>query len=124
MIEVYTRKDGEIKVGKYFKAKEFFCSCGKCNNQLIDIKLIQTLDLLRVILGPIKINSAYRCEAHNKDIKGSEDSQHCKGKAADIVATNSTLEETRKQMELIGVGGLGKYDTFTHIDVREGKARW
>jgi len=82
---------------------------------------------------PITINSAYRCEAHNSSdaVKGSKNSQHLLGKAADIVIqgldpvldTYDYLEELILSGEILQ-GGLGMYQTFTHYDIRKTKARW
>jgi len=65
---------------------------------------------------------------------GSNDrSQHPKGKAADIVITNFTPDETVSVIEnmltneTLGsfhIGGLGRYNTFTHVDIRDNDARW
>ncbi len=74
---------------KNFKKSEFDCKCG-CempNDILINItKLANQLQYVRDnVAMPITINSAYRCEAHNKLVGGSVNSQHLLGKAADIV---------------------------------------
>lgn len=47
------------------------------------------LDKLREWYGkPIIVNSGYRGTELNEVVKGSNTSQHCKGEAADIVASN------------------------------------
>ena len=52
----------------------------------------QILDPLRKRYGkPIKVNSGYRCPQLNKAVKGSANSQHLYGLAADITA-GSTKE--------------------------------
>lgn len=50
--------------------------------------LVETLlDPLRQNYGkPIIVNSGYRCDALNKAVGGSKNSQHCLGQAADITA--------------------------------------
>jgi uncharacterized protein YcbK (DUF882 family) len=79
---------------------------------------------------PIKINSAYRCESYNTIIGGSKNSQHILGLASDIVVKGITPDNTfsflNKLMALniINLGGLGQYNTFTHIDFRGFIARW
>ena len=55
---------------------------------LDNIKIVaEMLQIVRNRLGKaIKINSAYRCKYHNDiTVKGSKNSQHKLGKAADIV---------------------------------------
>jgi len=46
---------------------------------------LNVLEIIRSYFNkPIKITSGYRCTALNRDIGGSESSQHCKCEAADI----------------------------------------
>ena len=124
---------------KNFKIDEF-----KCKGNLKDCKcempedvykniqeLAENLQIIRDELQePIKINSAYRCENHNRKIGGTSKSQHVKGKAADIVVKNLTPDEVANALDnlqqggFIKSGGLGRYDTFTHIDIRGTQARW
>lgn len=64
--------------------------------QLVD----QILDPLRKRYGkPIKVNSGYRCPQLNKAVKGSVNSQHLKGLAADITA--GSVKENKILFELI-----------------------
>ena len=94
-------------------------------------ELACSLQALRDFLGePIRINSAYRSEAHNKAIGGVKTSQHILGKAADIKVKDLDTKDLYLIIEsLIEVGdmkegGLGLYDTFVHYDIRGYKARW
>ena len=108
------------------------CSCEMPDEVYKNIQeLAENLQIIRDELQePIKINSAYRCENHNRKIGGSSKSQHVKGKAADIVVKNLTPDEVAnaldnlQQGDFIKSGGLGRYDTFTHIDIRGTEARW
>lgn len=64
--------------------------------QLVD----QVLDPLRKRYGkPIKVNSGYRCPQLNKAVKGSANSQHMKGLAADITA--GSTEENKVLFQLV-----------------------
>ena len=127
-----------MKLTKNFSKSEFDCKCG-CempNDVLDNIKLLAIeLQTIRDYVGqPIKINSAYRCELHNSMIgSNSKTSQHILGKAADITIDTFTPGEVVDVIEnllvngMLGsfyIGGLGRYNTFTHLDIRDYKARW
>tara|TARA_R110000822_G_scaffold33947_2_gene96417 strand:+ start:1019 stop:1405 length:387 start_codon:yes stop_codon:yes gene_type:complete len=123
-----------MKLTKNFSKSEFECSCGcEMPKKVLDnIKILsKQLQAIRVITEqPIKINSAYRCAKHNESIGGVFNSQHVLGKAADIVVKEHTAEEVYELLEelmnhnTILQGGLGKYNSFTHMDFRGKKARW
>lgn len=95
-------------------------------------KLAEQLQILRdKVKKPIKINSAFRCANYNDNvINGAKHSQHKLGKAADIVISGMTPNEVYKlvcemvQCDELNFGGIGKYNTFTHLDIRDKKSRW
>lgn len=121
---------------KNFKIQEFECNCGNCKmsadvkNNII--KLAEQLQILRdKVKKPIKINSGYRCKNYNDNIiKGAKHSQHKLGKAADIVVKGMLSEDVYNLVtEMVEngelcFGGVGKYNSFTHVDIRENTARW
>lgn len=121
---------------KNFSISEFECKGGNCKMSA-DVKnnvfkLAEQLQILRdKVKKPIKINSAFRCANYNDNvIKGAKHSQHKLGKAADIVVIGMTPNEVHKLVcEMVecgelNFGGIGKYNTFTHLDIREKKSRW
>jgi len=115
-------------LSKNFSRSEFVCKCG-CGFDTPSTELVLVLEKLRTELGkPIGItfNGGCRCATHNKSVGGVAKSQHILGTAADIkvaglsphivsIAANKVLESG---------GGIGVYNTFTHIDVRPIRARW
>ena len=115
-------------MSEYFKPEEFECHCG-CGEKDVNPKLVELLDRIRKSFGkPITIMSGRRCKAHNTKVGGAKESQHVLGNAADIkvkgVDTNDVQEYLMKHFNS-DCKGLGRYRSFTHIDVREGKiARW
>ena len=112
-----------MKITDHFSQQEFTCKCG-CGEVLIDMQLVYGLEVLRRLLRkPIIINSAYRCEAHNKAVGGVDNSQHRLGTAADIRVSGMTPSEIHKLACNI-FDGVGLYDNFVHVDVRGVKARW
>jgi uncharacterized protein YcbK (DUF882 family) len=80
--------------------------------------------------APVKINSGYRSPTYNTSIGGAKHSQHKLGKAADIVVSgvnpDDVADAIEKMMEdgTILQGGLGRYNSFTHVDIRGTEARW
>jgi hypothetical protein len=121
-IKSFKRGD-KTKLSANFSVKEFECKCGKCEETLINLDHVQRLQQLRDDLGcSITINSAYRCLAHNTAVGGEKNSQHMKGNATDIVVEGMTPDEVADSCEKFD--GLGRYNTFTHVDSRGKKARW
>lgn len=114
------------KVSPHFSREEFACKCG-CGFNVVDVKLLELLSVIRYHFNaPVTINSANRCELHNTAIGGSYGSKHKKGIAADIVVKGVTPENVYKFVDsyMPISGGIGLYDSFTHVDVRDKKARW
>ena len=71
----------------YFRASEFKCKCGKCDNTAyLDPKLVTYLDEMRIYFRkPVVITSGIRCKKYNNSLPGSsKTSAHMKGKAADV----------------------------------------
>ena len=122
------------KLTTNFKLSEFRCKDGTdVPTELIPNvqKLANELQKLRDELGlPIKINSGYRTKSYNKKIGGATNSMHVQAKAADIVVADITPTNLYKRIEkLIEEGkvnfkGVGVYDTFVHVDVRDRRSRW
>lgn len=114
-------------VSRNFKRSEFECKCG-CGKYNADSRLVSGLQTLRDKIGaPIMINSACRCEDHNRRVGGVPNSQHVQGKAADIRVSGVTPRDVAKFAEEVPVfskGGIGIYNSFVHVDVRDKKARW
>jgi len=125
-MNLQTFKKGENKqLTKNFNSREFECSCTCCESVTIDLDHVNRLQKLRDDLGvAITINSGHRCAEHNATVGGVDDSQHVVGTATDIVAQDMSPNEVADACE--GFNGLGRYDTFTHVDSRESdhKARW
>ena len=126
-IKAYSKaKDGNKKVSKNFKVKEFACTDGT-DPIFIDSELVEVLQKIRDHFGKsVKINSAYRTPTKNKAVGGEAYSQHLYGKAADIVVSLQTPKKVAEYAEKLmpKKGGIGIYNSFVHIDVRQTRARW
>lgn len=109
-----------------FSRSEFACKCG-CGFQTVDVDLLAIIETVRCkYRKPVIINSACRCDEHNENIGGSYGSKHKQGIAADIVVKGvdpATVYTYLDDMYPTSYG-IGKYESFTHIDVRPNKARW
>lgn len=124
-----------MKLTENFDREEFDCSDGSempIEVQLNIAELAVQLEIIRSHFNaPIKINSAYRSPEYNATIPGSsKNSQHVLGKAADIVVKGYTPDEVADAIEflistgMIKEGGVGRYNSFTHYDIRGERARW
>lgn len=81
---------------------------------------VDRLQWIRDQIGvPIHINSAYRCEKHNKKIGGAKYSQHLQGKAYDIRADRISPFHLAFLTGHAGFKGIIIYDNFVHVDSRD-----
>jgi len=124
-----------MKLSKNFSLSEFACNDGSTtpDEVIVNLRLLaEQLQILRDFIGKaITINSGYRSPHYNDVvIKGAKRSQHKLGTAADIRVEGVSPREIHGIIsELIKdgrmkEGGLGKYSSFTHYDIRGTKARW
>ena len=91
------------------------------------IQLVATFEEIRSRLGdhPMVVNSAYRRNDYNRAVGGAAMSQHVLGRALDLrhatVKPKAFFDEVRELYAegfLPFLGGIGRYKTFVHIDVR------
>ncbi len=115
-------------VSKNFREAEFACPC--CGKYTHNVRLIMSLEKLRRLCGhrPVRVNSGTRCAEWNKAVGGASGSKHLTGEAADVVVQGIVPEHVAflcKEVVAFDHGGIGIYDTFTHLDCRHsGPARW
>lgn len=90
----------------------------------IELLVKMVLDPAREKYGkPIQVNSGYRSEELNKAVKGSDNSQHMKGQAADITSSDNfrlfNLMKTLPFDQLIWEKG----GRWIHVSYNEGYNR-
>lgn len=117
-----------MKLSKYFDTTtdpKLLCGCGCTPPDWVIANLKQVClqaDKIRELLNvPISVNSGYRCKAYNKRIGGAMFSQHVKGTALDLNVKflgTWALKIFNAAKTIGGIGGVGIYDTFCHIDTR------
>ena len=98
------------------------------------IKLLGILGSIRSCptTAPILVNSWYRDATYNHDVGGVANSMHLQLGAADITKAGYTPDQLADLIEAHPDSdklGVGRYPTFTHIDVRgmigrDAPARW
>lgn len=108
----------------YFTREEFACRC-QCGLNTIDYETVMICHAIREHFDkPVTITSGVRCEAYNKAVGGAPSSQHLLGRAADIVVQDIDPMLVAELCDQLGVRGVGRYQTFTHVDSRSAYARW
>ncbi|MDR2671374.1 MAG: phosphodiester glycosidase family protein, partial [Oscillospiraceae bacterium] len=122
--------DGGKNLSAHFKVREFACHDGS-DTVLIGEQLIDVLEKIRAGCGgkAVTVNSGYRTPSYNSKIGGAAKSQHMEGRAADIaiagVSPAAVCEQAEIALAALHIaGGVGLYDTFTHVDTRALRARW
>jgi len=81
----------DTQLSKHFMLSEFL-HLGKYPDNIPSVQDVvnmtygchQLLEPARVIVGPIIINSGFRCDSVNRKVGGVKNSQHLFGQAADI----------------------------------------
>ena len=121
-------KQGEEKVSKHFKVKEFRSYSNTynklfSNEVLISEELVKKLEELRDALGcKIEIINGYRCKEHNAKVGGAKNSTHLLGYAADICCTVSNGIIPAKKVcciaQDLGFKGIGYMrNNHVHLDM-------
>lgn len=127
------------KITPHFAWIEAACRCGECDGIPEDaeiqqniIRLANALEDFRAAIGgrPIHITSWYRCKAHNERVGGTPNSLHLVGLAADFAVSGKSpsgvqyIIESWLKFHPVPFSGLGKYNSHTHVDLREAPAKW
>ena len=89
------------------------------------IAAVDALEVLRGYIGrPLTINSAYRDPIYNALCDGAPMSRHKVGDAFDVSLRGLNKFELLDAAKECGFNGIGKYQTFLHIDARPNPIQW
>jgi uncharacterized protein YcbK (DUF882 family) len=123
-----------MKLTEDFYLDEFHCKDGTevPDNMLDNIQEVaNNLQELRDYIGvPITITSGYRSPDYNESIGGVKFSRHTMALAADLKVRGVSPRRLADAIDYLisegrmKQGGLGRYKTFTHYDIRGTRARW
>lgn len=119
---------------KHIDMMLFPCRC--CGKTAISPELstrLRTLDeALERTGGAVRVNSGYRCPAHNRKVGGVSNSRHMSGEAVDLAPIHPQTFTPADLLALINrelgtegdyKGGLGLYRSFVHMDIGK-RSRW
>ena len=90
------------------------------------VRVAERLEKVREQLDnrPIIITSGWRDALTNRVVGGAQASRHLTGEAVDIRVAGMTPKAVQDALEETWRGGLGYGPTFTHLDIRDGTARF
>ena len=108
-------------LSKNFSRKEMECQCGCGRGNMSDDLIRRLQDIRDDLRMPMKINSAFRCEPHNKKVGGSSKSSHLPDEfgisyAVDIACTTSAYRQKLLEVVFKHCDRVGIAKTFVHID--------
>jgi uncharacterized protein YcbK (DUF882 family) len=109
----------------HYNKDEFTCKCG-CGSNLATKELLHLCELVRMLNGniPLPVSSGTRCATYNEKVGGAPASKHVLGQAADLPVYDTDYVYDKLRKIFLYSHGLGLYNTFVHVDIREKKARW
>ena len=90
-------------------------------------KIANTIQKYKITVfknAKITITSGWRSPAYNRKIGGAANSYHTKGLALDFVVQGMPPQTVQKILNSVHFGGLEFAPTWTHIDLRDYKARF
>jgi uncharacterized protein YcbK (DUF882 family) len=126
-VRAYSLKEsgGSYALSAHFQLWEFACKDGSDVVLVHPVALYLLEDIRRRVGKALHLNSAYRTVSYNAAITDSASgSAHIYGLADDIWASGVPPSVIADLAENLGVGGLGRYSTFTHVDIMGHHRRW
>lgn len=131
------KKTDRYQIATNFGSWEFFSKSPGVTEHPFNKKLVDVAQAIRTYTKlPVLLLSTYRTYAHNKLVGGVEGSQHLYGNAEDLTIVKKVgdkyvfdpvgfkklanelriYKHNHPAIKHLGVGGIGIYDTFIHLD--------
>lgn len=111
-------------LSKNFSASELECKCNSnlCAYVFISKRVILRLEESRINLGgkPLRISSGFRCQSHNNNVGGVNNSYHTIGHAVDIIRPShvSSLDQFETGLKDIWDTVISyKSENFCHCSI-------
>lgn len=127
-----------MKLSEHFTLKELTVSQTAVrfglDNTPSDREVGNLQDLCKNVLEPVRtgtnsaiiVSSGYRSREVNKKVKGSKNSQHLEGKAADIISVKLSVKDLYnwiKHSEILYDQLIYEFDEWVHVSFNFGKNR-
>lgn len=113
-----------LGVSEDFVLGEFMSKDGSDLVLLHPALILLVQDVRNHFNEPVTINSGYRSPGHNRRVGGAANSRHTMGLAADIHVWRVAPSKVQDYVKGLDIGGIGSYNTFTHVDVEGENRRW
>jgi uncharacterized protein YcbK (DUF882 family) len=115
---------GQVDVANYVRLCYLLRDAHESQTVMMDVNLLNLLyglqhwqELLLNRPTPILTTSGYRTSGTNQKTEGAaRNSMHLYGRAADIKSNAYSPEILGRMAGFFGMGGVGHYPTFTHVD--------
>jgi len=123
-VGVLHKNDELTPVSKHLQHREIRCKCSypNCTYTLIAFAAVESFEALREAHGgPLKVNSFFRCQQHNKDVSGKPSSKHTIGYAIDIECPDGVQIEVFAEMARqagFDVVIIYAADNFIHCQIK------
>lgn len=121
-----------VQVSEHFRSTDFDCKCTRkvCDKTVIALPLIEAIEALWLLVGPLQVEDGFRCDLRNLDpiVCGARDSKHMLGIAADLKSlkglNGNLLARKAEEIFILDAGAIGMGMGKIHVDLRPERTRW
>lgn len=144
-VDLYAGYDSDssgtrCRLSEHFIVEEFDCNDGTpvpaAYYQALKDMCRNYLEPLHAAYGPVTVNSGFRTPGYNASVGGASNSFHIytahdtNDPAADLACAKGSPSQWHAKLDALrqahygGNGGLGRYSSFCHIDLRDYRSDW